>query len=513
MATARKEPAWRLLEAGTIAGVTRTGRRIRSLCAGVGLLLLLALLTTGGSAQGHVTQQRASKYIFGFSGIRPGEDLTPKLTAALTKDIGGQYTRTVIHWQSVEPKPGVFTNLDGVQTLYSGLVAAGIKPIFVLQYAPAWARDPGRPRQCGDSDDCHYPPARSMLGEWRKFITYMATRFPAAALEIWNEPNYRGQWEPAVDPARYAELLAQADNAAAAVNPAIPVYAGGLGTAIKAHSLTPPQFLQKAYAANPSLKGHADTIGLHVFPPENQGPHSDFQRFFTQARAAIDGAHDDAEILVSELGRTTSGPMRLTEKQQADVLSRAVEEINAMPGIAGVLLYTLADRNELPYTDHEYGYGLVRPGPDNPSATFTPKPAFCAFAAAAGHSVDGCPKAPPPAPPPPGRTPRLMTTAKPRKHKAKPGGHARRFKIKVTAPKATSKVHGVRVCLESRKRSLKVKSKRCKRMGGIEVGGRARTRLKVGFRKRARRRIRLRFVATATDARQDGDRAVLKPRN
>ena len=82
----------------------------------------------------------------------------------------------------------------------------------------------------------------------------------------------------------------------------------------------------------------------------------------------------------------------------------------------------------------------------------------------------------------------------------------------MTAPKATEKIRGVRVCLKSRKRSIAVKSKRCKRTKGIELGKKARARFKVGLRKRARRTIRLRFLATGKNARQDGVRASLEPR-
>ncbi len=84
-----------------------------------------------------------------------------------------------------------------------------------------------------------------MLGEWQEFVATIARRYPKASIEVWNEPNYIGQWQSGVDPARYARLLAAADQPSTRSTRRTPVYAGGLGTATKDRSLTPPQFLRR----------------------------------------------------------------------------------------------------------------------------------------------------------------------------------------------------------------------------------------------------------------------------
>jgi hypothetical protein len=311
---------------------------------------------------------------------------------------------------------------------------------------------------------------------------------------------------PKPDPDLYSELVASADAAAHQADPKVQVSAGGLGTAYKPNSLTPPEFLRQAFAASPSLKGHVDQIALQVFPPIKQGPGTDFQQFFADVRAVQAQANDHTPLLVSELGRSTTGPLKLSEADQSDVLIRAVRAIEKMPNMAGVLLFTLADRDELPPDDHERGFGLVRPGPGLLSTTFTPKTAYCAFRREAGNPLADCPGNPPPV-----ADPRLKVKVKPKKAKVK-AGKTRRFKVKVKAKNAEKKVHGVRVCLKTRKRGIQLKSKRCKRTKGIAPGKQAKARFKVRLRPNAHRAYKLRFVATAKDAKRGSARAKIKPR-
>ena len=263
--------------------------------------------------------------LFGFSGINQTGVPGPATSAALIAGIGGNASRTTIHWQALEPRPGVYdeARFDRYETLYAALRGAGITPIFVLEYAPDWARDPGTPQDCGASTSCHYPPSDEMLGEWRKFVAEIAKRFPAAAIEVWNEPNYIGQWQSGVDPARYARLLAEADAAAAEVSPKIPVYMGGLGTAKKSNSLAASDFLEKAYSATPSIKAHTDAINFHLYTGTDLSEGSTFDKIFTNMRAVRDAHGDDATpLLVSEMGATTTGPSAVTEAQQANVVLR-----------------------------------------------------------------------------------------------------------------------------------------------------------------------------------------------
>jgi hypothetical protein len=450
----------------------------------------------------------AGERVFGFSGIRPAGDLSAGLTARLTTGIRGNATRTVIHWQALEPKrdvyrPGAF---DPYERLYRGLLAGGVKPIFVIQYAPEWARDAGAPRACGGSDSCHFPPARSMLPEWREFVVAVARHFPQAGIEVWNEPNYLGQWRPEVQPARYAQLVAAADAAAASVDPRIPVYLGGLGTVSKARSMSPAEFLRRAYAAKPSLKGHVDALNLHVFPPKG-GQRAFFRRTFAPVRAVRAAAGDGrTPILVGELGRTTTGPLALTESEQANVLVRAARRVLKMPDTLGALLYTLADRDELPPNAHERGFGVVKAGPGRHAVTYRPKPAYCALRVAAGFARERCR---------PGKAtplPRLRARVRPRRVKVRAGGKSRRFLVRVKAPPIAADVRRVKVCIVAPHRKLRIESARCRRLGTLRTGRAVRAKFRIGLKPRAARKRRPRFVATAKLARKDGTRATIRPR-
>src|SRR5439155_15090477 len=216
-------------------------------------------------------------------------------------------------------------------TTYADMIANGITPHFVLSSAPPWARDAGAPQTCLSRATCIYPPARSMLGQWQQFVQEVVRRFPKAAIEIWNEPNFAGNWRTGVNPARYAELLASAYDAAKAVSPGVEVLSGGLGASIKANSLTIRQFLDGAYAATPSLKGHTDATNSHVYPGWNLGAGSTSPQTFKDVRDIRAKYGDQATPLyLSETGATTSGAGGLSEADQSDLVLRTVRKTLTM---------------------------------------------------------------------------------------------------------------------------------------------------------------------------------------
>jgi hypothetical protein len=319
--------------------------------------------------------------LFGFAGIQHAGSLGPARAAKLIARSGGGASRTVMHWQALEPVQGHYReqSFARYRRLYRALRKRGIKPILMLQFAPAWARDAGQPRACGMADSCHYPPARSMLGEWRKFVAEVVRRFPRAAIEVWNEPNYVGQWQTGVDPERYAELLAHARRAAVAVRARTKVYAGGLATSPQPGWVPAGAFLRRAYAASPSLQGNTDAVNFHVYPDRSLGPQSRFAATFREIRAARDEAGDGrTPLLVSEAGVSTSGSGGVGEGEQAGRIVRLARAILRRRDTRGLLLYTLADRVHLPPHDPERGFGLVRTMPSlQGPLTIEPKPAFC----------------------------------------------------------------------------------------------------------------------------------------
>ena len=393
--------AWKALggrsQPHRVAPGTRAGRKARLALAASALTLALALAgpaaaslapDPGGDESAQLSGPPPGK-LFGFAGVRQVGDISSALASRLVARTGGNATRTAMHWQALEPtrdhyRRAAFARYDH---LYAALRSRGIKPVFVLQFAPAWARDHGPPQQCGSSDACHYPPAPGMLGEWREFVRDVARRYPRAALEVWNEPNYLGQWQSGVDPARYARLLAVADAAAASVHPRMPVLMGGLASVAKTGWWGPADFLRSAYAATPSLAGRTDAINFHVYPTSALGAGSEFARLFAAIRSARAAAGDTGTpLLVSELGLSTTGPHAVDGAQQSDVILRATRRILTMSDTLGVFVYTLVDREELAPADPERGFGVIRATAGRTGINVFPKPAYCALRREAGAS-------------------------------------------------------------------------------------------------------------------------------
>jgi hypothetical protein len=347
--------------------------------------------TTAEGATARFAGPPADRY-FGFAGVRQTGEPDPLTAATQVASVEGNMTRTAMHWQGLEPVRNRYDEgaFNRYKQLYDALILAGIKPIFMVQYAPVWARDPGPPVQCGAADACHYPPARSMLGEWRQFIAELASRFENAAIEVWNEPNYKGQWQPGPEPERYAELLAEARDAAHRVNPGMMVLSGGIAMAPKNDWMPGAAFLKRAYAASPSLRGNTDAVNFHIYPTADMGPGSSWAQAFADVRAVRAAAGDTATpLLVTETGVTTSGAGQVNEDVQAQRILAGLDRVFAMPDVMGALIYTLADRNEFPATDPERGFGVTRafPGPLGLGSRVEPKLAYCGLRRATGGTL------------------------------------------------------------------------------------------------------------------------------
>jgi len=79
------------------------------------------------------------------------------------------------------------------------------------------------------------------------------------AAMLWNEPNNKSHWDPAVDPdwSRYARMATLAAQAIHAENPALPRVLGGI-------SPIDPTFIRNIDANG--LLDHLDVLAVHGFP-------------------------------------------------------------------------------------------------------------------------------------------------------------------------------------------------------------------------------------------------------
>jgi hypothetical protein len=270
-------------------------------------------------------------------------------------------------------------------------------PVIFIGFAPPWARDGGYPQVCGTGRGCEFPPAPSMLGEWAEFAAEAARRFPRSAIEIWNEPNLANFWRPTPDPARYAELLAVAYDAIKAASPSTTVLGGSLASAIEPEFdgtgnptvLTMRDFLNRAYSVSPGIRGHMDALSFHlVFQQVYMGAGSTFAKAFAAARESS-AAHGDRKLRfwLTENGLSTTGPIAMTDREQAEGLLRQYRRVLTMPDVDAYLIHTLQDRYEVPPADENRGHGaLISVDP------LVPKRAFCEFANRAGtpREQTGC---------------------------------------------------------------------------------------------------------------------------
>jgi hypothetical protein len=312
--------------------------------------------------------------LFGFNdnSIR-ARQISAADSARLTAGAGANVQRLAFDWRWAEPERDTY-RLSDYDAIYREMTARGVRPLFILIYAPSWALDPSE--ACDQwRADCRVPPGRAHYGEWREIAALIARRYPdAAGLEVWNEPNELSFWRPAPDPARYAEILREAYDAVKAVNPALPIVGGAMTNrqAREGANIAMGTFLQGVYRAGG--RGHMDAIGFHPYPWALTNEL--LRKSVAEVRAVRDAAGDSGlPLWATEVGLSTTGPapFRFSEEQQAVGLVSIYRELMAMPDVQAVMVHTLLGADLDPSISREPGYGIVRPDR-------SPKPAYCALA-------------------------------------------------------------------------------------------------------------------------------------
>ena len=362
----------------------------------LGALLGLFVLASDAGAQ---TQK-----LLGWNEDATGGEhgVSPDHYAGLVRAAGGNAIRTNLDWRLAEPRLDLWdeTWWGRWRELYDAALERGVTPIFVVGFAPRWARpesvDCGRPFDLPllhvPAGPCEMPPRPAMDGQWVQYVMEAARRFPRATIEVWNEPNTDDFWRPAPDPRRYAELLTLAYHAIKAVSPRTEVVSGGLLNVRRTDPLkgeiSVRDFLATGYAATPSLEGSADYIGLHPYPVGAfVGAGSRFRRAFTDVRAIRDAHGDTTPMLVTETGVSTADLVVGAERRQAGAIARIQAQIEAMPDVAGVVYHRIIEPLDSTRNPREHGYAWLRFG-DYP---LRPRPVFCRFVAAAGRAYSRCP--------------------------------------------------------------------------------------------------------------------------
>lgn len=315
---------------------------------------------------------------FGFNNNAVVEgDADPRQAAELIAAGGGEIDRVQVDWSRLEPQPGQF-EFATYDAIYEADIAAGIQPLFIFGYAPAWAAA----TPCEPPATCHSAPSAEHVDDAARAAARLAARYPrAAAIEIWNEPNTPYFWAPAADPGAYAELLRQSYEAIKASAPSTTVLGGSMSSSpASAPGLTAAEFLRGIYESG---GGEAmDAISVHSYPQSQDSTGASALPTVDSVRAVRDEyGEGDTPLWITETGYTTIGPEAMSEELQGPSLVAVGDELAGAPDVEAVLIHTLVDPDRGPLNP-ETGFGVL-------DGSLTPKPAYCDLSEAWGEGA-GC---------------------------------------------------------------------------------------------------------------------------
>ncbi len=313
----------------------------------------------GGDGAADVPYGPPGRPLFGFNDNSPRAGLaSPARQASLAAAAGAQVVRFTFDWRFAERAPGVY-DFAVYDRIYRALRRRGIAPLWIVMFAPDWARDP----DTGCVTDCRYPPAPAAEASYGALAARIARRYPrSAGIEVWNEPNLTTFWQPRPDAPRYTRLLRTTHAAVKRVSPRMPVVNGGLSNnrVTQNGNVSASEFLAEMYDAG--AKEGMDAVSLHPYPVSRSEPLllrsvADVLEVMTE--------HDDERrpLWVTELGATRDGPdpdLRYSPAEQAEALAGGFCRLARVPTVKMVLVHTLlTDPRRV--GDPETGYALVLP--------------------------------------------------------------------------------------------------------------------------------------------------------
>jgi hypothetical protein len=121
----------------------------------------------------------SAKPLFGFNDTP--ESFEAHANSAATD---AQIARMPVSWELTEAVPGTydFSELDPAVT---ALEARGVRVLFVISAAPAWAATGCVP----DAPDSTCGVGRGYEGAYQRLVLALLARYPGSMIQAWNEPN------------------------------------------------------------------------------------------------------------------------------------------------------------------------------------------------------------------------------------------------------------------------------------------------------------------------------------
>lgn len=218
----------------------------------------------------------------GINAVNPDHPDAAEVAAQL-RAVGVTTIGTKIHWDNLEPRPGVW-NWELFDPQLTALAEGGTRLVVTLRDTPTWA---SRAPDAQHPD--RYPPTD--IDDWANFVAAAAERYPWVAVwEIWNEPNDAGFFAGSMDD--YLTLL----NAAAGVVRSLAPEAMVAAPAVTFHPWSFDTALE--WVRRVAAEGDFDVLTIHLY---HWSP-ADSVSTVRAVRAALDAAGREATpIVVTEV--------------------------------------------------------------------------------------------------------------------------------------------------------------------------------------------------------------------
>jgi polysaccharide biosynthesis protein PslG len=313
----------------------------------------------------------------------------------VTENLGVGWVKVQVPWRDMQPVQGsvdaaFFSRLE---QHIEDANRRGLRVLVSVVKAPAWARSnqtedgpPDNPQHLADF-------LTLMLNEINPGLERPVQGEFIDAIEIWNEPNLRREWQGTLpfSGAGYMRLFAPAYEAIRAYSPTIPVITAGLApTGNSDGSVDDTEYLRQMYAAG--LADYTDVaVGVHPFGWANSpdatccgtrgwddNPHFFFLETINAYRnVMVANNHGGNKMWVTEFGWATwdgfpndppagSEWMRFTDKWgQANYTIRAFQFGQSTDYIEIMVLWNLNFAmldGLIENRDERIGYSIVVPG-------------------------------------------------------------------------------------------------------------------------------------------------------
>jgi polysaccharide biosynthesis protein PslG len=293
---------------------------------------------------------------------RPIADAHVKIIA----EEGIRSGRTDAMWGYVEPRAprnGRHTyDWDRLDSAAQLLAEDGVRWLAILDYSTFWSTSvPGTDHAppVWDADFAAYAEAFARRyghgGDFWRERPWLQ-ELPVTTYEVWNEPNLAHFWQPAPDPARYANLYAAARDAVSRADPKATVLVGGLAAYAD-------DYVEDMFAARRDLRGNVDGVAYHPYAHDAE----QVLRLVRKLRETLDDlGEDDTPMQITEVGWPTQGTGGLSaealpDETRAANLSLVTDALLASNcDIEGLSPYTWATPERDPEHDEQW-LGIYHP--------------------------------------------------------------------------------------------------------------------------------------------------------